>query len=320
MTLYVYDNEKNEFREHRLSLPCVLKETVRYLGAGLLAAVVIYLLAGLVFHSKDEKALRAENRYLAGHYDNMLEKSRLVDDVIYSLEMRDEEIYNSIFHTDPPLIDAISGDYDSAGGENYFSMEEDELIAGSQAALQTLLPSFSQIDREIRAIKDKFTDPDFQKKYFPSIIPLRNFTIPQTGASTGMRISPFFKTLQNHDGIDLMAPYGTEVVASASGKVVEVLCQAKGLGNMVVIDHGNGIRTVYAHLSEMKVSMYQTVEQGKVIGRVGSSGTSFAAALHYEVLKNGRAMDPVNYFFADLSPVLFNEMERLAATTGQSLD
>ena len=320
MALYVYDNEKNEFREHRLSLRNALKEAARYLGAGLLAAAAIYLLTGLVFQSKEEKALRAENRYLAGHYDAMLEKSRLVDDVIYSLEMRDEGIYNAIFHTDPPAIDAIAGDYDAADGENYFSMDEVGLVEDSQAALQTLLQSFSQIDREIRAIKDKFADQDFQKKYFPSIIPLRNFTIPQTGASTGMRISPFFKTLQSHNGIDLLAPYGTEVVASASGKVVEVLCQTKGLGNMVVIDHGNGIRTVYAHLSEMKVSMYQTVEQGKVIGRVGSSGTSFAAALHYEVLKDGRAMDPVNYFFADLSPALFHEMERLAATTGQSLD
>lgn len=318
MKLFVYDKQKNEFTEHRLSFGRALKEAARYLCTGLLAAALIYLLAGLVFQSKEERSLRAENRYLEGHYDNMLSKSRLVDDVIYSLEMRDGEIYNAIFHTDPPALE--TGNADQAQTENYFSMTEEDLILGSQSALEELAQPFAQIDREIRAIKDKFADEDFKKKYFPSIIPLRNFTIQQTGATTGLRISPFFKTLQSHNGIDLMAPYGTEVVAAASGRVVDVICQSKGLGNRVVIDHGNGICTVYAHLSEMNVKISQNVEQGKVIGKVGSSGTTFAAALHYEVLRNGRPMDPVNYFFADLSPALFHEMTRLAETTGQSLD
>lgn len=320
MALYVYDNEKNEFREHRLSLRNALKEAARYLGAGLLAAAAIYLLAGLVFQSKEEKALRAENRYLEEHHDAMLSKSRLVDDVILSLEMRDNGIYNAIFHTDPPAVDAIDGSVDTELTEDYFSMTETEFIEGARKALHELEQPFAQIDREIRAIKDKFADPDFKKNNFPSIIPLRNFTIQQTGATVGMRISPFFKTLQEHSGIDLLAPYGTEVVAAASGRVVDVISQSKGLGNRVVIDHGNGLRTVYAHLSETKVAINQTVEQGRVIGRVGSSGAAFAAALHYEVLRDGRAMDPVNYFFADLSPALFHEMTSLALTTGQSLD
>lgn len=320
MALYVYDKEKNEFKEHRLSLRHALKEAVRYLGAGILAAVVIYLLAGFLFQSKEEKALRAENRFLEEHYDSMLSKSRLVDDVIYSLEMRDNDIYNAIFHTDPPAVDAIAGAADTELTEDYFSMSEIELIEGARTALQGLEQPFAQIDREIRAIKDKFADPDFKKNNFPSIIPLRNFTIQQTGATVGMRISPFFKTLQEHSGIDLLAPYGTEVVAAASGRVVDVICQTKGLGNRVVIDHGNGLCTVYAHLSEMKVAINQTVEQGRVIGKVGSSGTAFAAALHYEVLRDGRAMDPVDYFYADLSPALFHEMTTLAHTTGQSLD
>ena len=318
MKQFIYDSEKNEFKAYRFSAGRALKEAARYLGAGLVVAAFIYLLAGLCFHSKEERALRAENRYLEEHYDNMLSKSDLVDDVILSLEMRDDQIYNSIFHTSPPSLDAGGADYGQS--ENYFNMTEEELIRGSKEALEALEQPFSQVDREIRAIKDKFADEDFKKKYFPSLIPLRNFTIQQTGATLGPRISPFFKTLKLHDGIDLMAPYGAEVVASASGKVVDVIYQSKGLGNRVVIDHGNGICTVYAHLSEIKVAISQNVEQGRVIGKVGNSGTTFASALHYEVIRNGRPVDPVNYFFADLSPALFHEMTSLAATTGQSLD
>ena len=110
------------------------------------------------------------------------------------------------------------------------------------------------------------------------------------------------------------------VVAPADGKVVDVLRQSKGLGNLVVIDHGDGLRTVYAHLSDIYVAINQKVSRGKVIGKVGSSGASFTASLHYEVRKEGRAMDPVNYFFASLSPSAYGEMLLVANTTGQSLD
>ena len=117
-----------------------------------------------------------------------------------------------------------------------------------------------------------------------------------------------------------MAPYGTDVTATAGGVVVEVLKQNKGLGNMVIIDHGDGFQTTYAHLSDIYVAINQKVKRGKVIGRVGNSGTSFSTSLHYEVRKSGRAVDPVNYFFANLSPSAYSDMLLLANTTGQSLD
>ena len=302
------------------SFKSILGSTFRYLSWALLAAVVFYALFSLIHTSDKERALADENAYLKEHYDNLLERSNLVDDVLDGLESRDSKIYNSIFDIDPPSAEALYGNDPEEQLERFYADSEQQLIDDSQAVLDELCLTAAQVDRQIRAITEQMEGENFSKNNFPSVIPLRNFTIAQTGATVGRKINPFFKSLSMHGGIDLMAPYGTEVLATADGKVVEVLRQGRGLGNMVIIDHGNGLKTVYAHLSDIYVAINQKVSRGKVIGKVGNSGASFASALHYEVRKQGRSVDPVNYFFGSLSPALSSEMLLIANTTGQSLD
>ena len=283
-------------------------------------ALLIYLAVSLVFTSGAEKALEEENAYLREHYESLLERTALVDDVLDGLEVRDENIYHNIFDIYPPSADALLGEDPEGSLERYYFYGEQELVEDSAAALETLEALSAQVDRQIKAIAIRMDSEEFSKNNFPSVIPLSNFTIAQTGATVGRKINPFFKSMSVHGGIDLMAPYGTEVTATADGKVVEVLRQGSGMGNMVIIDHGDGLRTVYAHLSDIYVAINQKVARGKVIGKVGSSGASFTNALHYEVRKNGRPVDPVNYFFGSLSPALYSEMLLVANTTGQSLD
>ena len=304
----------------RHSFISILKSTVSYLSWTLLVAAVIYGLFSLLYTSDKERAIAEENAYLKEHYDNLLERSNLVDDVLDGLEARDSKIYNSIFDIDPPSADALYGTDPEEQLESFYADSEQQLIDDSQAVLDELCLTAAQVDRQIRAITEQMESENFSKNNFPSVVPLRNFTIAQTGATVGRKINPFFKSMSMHGGIDLMAPYGTEVLATADGKVVEVLRQGRGLGNMVIIDHGNGLKTVYAHLSDIYVAINQKVTRGKVIGKVGNSGASFASALHYEVRKQGRAVDPVNYFFGSLSPALSSEMLLIANTTGQSLD
>ena len=293
---------------------------MRYLLWGLLVALVLYGIYELVYTGKQDRALKQENEYLQEHYDNLLERNLLVDDVIKGLQERDNQIYHNIFNVDPPSEEGLLGGGDEEALEKYFEADEEQLIASSHEALEELARTASQIERQIKSINDCLEDKDFNKENFPSVIPLENLTIARTGATTGKKINPFFKTFASHTGIDLMAPYGTDVIATGGGVVVEVLKQNKGLGNMVIIDHGDGLRTTYAHLSDIYVAINQRVKRGKVIGRVGNSGTSFSTSLHYEVRKGGRALDPVNYFFANLSPSAYSDMLLLANTTGQSLD
>lgn len=293
---------------------------MRYLLWGLLVALVLYGVYELVYTGNQDRALRQENEYLQEHYDNLLERSYLVDDVIKGLQARDNQIYHNIFNVDPPSEEGLFATGDEEELEKYFAAGEEQLIESSHEALEDLAHTASQVERQIKAINDCLGDKNFNKENFPSVIPLENLTIARTGATTGKKINPFFKTFASHSGIDLMAPYGTDVIATGGGVVVEVLKQNKGLGNMVIIDHGEGFQTTYAHLSDIYVAINQRVKRGKVIGRVGNSGTSFSTSLHYEVRKSGRAVDPVNYFFANLSPLAYSDMLLLANTTGQSLD
>ena len=293
---------------------------LRYLLSGLLVALLLYVIYELVYTDRQDRALIEENEYLQGHYDNLLERNLLVDDVIKGLQARDNQIYHNIFNVDPPSAEGFLGGGDEEKLEKYFAADEKHLIESSHEALEELARTAGQVERQIRAINDCLDDKKFKKENFPSVIPLEMLTIARTGATTGKKINPFFKTFASHTGIDLMAPYGTDVIATGGGVVVEVLRQSKGLGNLVTIDHGDGLCTTYAHLSEIFVAINQKVSRGKVIGKVGNSGTSFSTSLHYEVRKDGRAVDPVNYFFAYLSPSAYSDMLILANTTGQSLD
>ena len=318
--LFVFNPKTKSFDEHKPSPGKVLVSVLRYLAGGVAAAVVFYTLFALVYSNRREKALQEENAYLREHYATLLERSDMVDDVIEGLQARDGKIYKGIFDANPPDFDALFTDDSPEMLEKYYSAGEASLIEESKQRLERLDVSAAQVDRLISAIGDRMADEKFSQKNFPSVIPLRNFTLAATGATVGKKMNPFYKSMGQHNGIDLMAPYGTEVIATADGQVVEVLRQGKGLGNLVVIDHGAGLRTVYAHLSDIYVAINQKVSRGRVIGKVGSSGASFTASLHYEVRKEGRAMDPVNYFFASLSPSTYGEMLLVANTTGQSLD
>ena len=298
----------------------IIGKIAAYLGAGLLAAAVIYLALSLVVTTSGERALEEENAYLLEHYESLMERTALVDDVLDGLELRDGDIYHNIFDIYPPSAESLLGQNPEGELDRYYSLGEQQLIEDSAVALEDMCTLSAQVDRQIRAIGEQLAGETFEKNNFPSVIPLRNFTIAATGATVGRKINPFFKSMSVHGGIDLLAPYGTDVLATAGGRVVEVLRQGSGMGNMVIIDHGNGLKTVYAHLSEIYVAINQKVARGKTIGKVGNSGAAMTTALHYEVRKNGRPVDPVNYFFGSLSPALYSEMLLVANTTGQSLD
>jgi murein DD-endopeptidase MepM/ murein hydrolase activator NlpD len=154
----------------------------------------------------------------------------------------------------------------------------------------------------------------------PMTSPLEDFSFAQTGASIGSKVNPFYKVEMQHDGLDLIAPSGKPVLAAADGVVKEVVRSRKGHGNMVVIDHENGYYTKYAHLSEIRTAKGRRVSRGTEIGHVGMSGNSFAPHLHYEVLKDTVALDPVNHMFASVTPEEYINMMILSVSTGQSMD
>ena len=154
----------------------------------------------------------------------------------------------------------------------------------------------------------------------PMTNPLEGFSFAQTGASVGDKINPFYKVSIRHNGLDLIAPAGEPVYASADGTVRNIIRSRKGLGNVVEIDHGNGYVTRYAHLADIEVSKGRKLKKGARIGYVGVSGNSFAPHLHYEIIRDTLVMDPVHHLFASVSPEEYTNILIMAVSTGQSMD
>lgn len=320
MKKYHFNKESKSFEEVTPSAGRIVLTVLKFCLYGILAAVVMYLVLALLFSTEHEKKLSLENEYLEEEYGKMSEKVDLLDDVIKNLELRDKEIYNDIFGMDPPSVGAFVSTDTVASDEFLASLSDGDLAAFSGRETDRLDERISNVNRQLKAIFLALGEEGLKPTSLPSTLPVENFKLAQTGATVGMKINPFYKTLRRHGGFDIIAAVGTQVKATADGVVTKVDKASKGMGNSVTIDHRNGIQTTYGHLSEIYVRQGQNLKQGDVIARVGTSGNTFSGGLHYEVVRQGRSVDPVNYFFADLSPAVYRDMVVISSYTGQSID
>jgi len=321
MRHFVFDKEHMKFRPRKMGAKGYLLTALKYLMMSFMIAMVCYILMAVVFSTDDEKKLLAENRRLKEECGQLEQKMQLVDQVVDNLSVRDHSIYREIFNSEIPVL-AGDGTPDSLYVD-WTRMDEysdKELVHNTAKTARSLEYSANKVSYWIAVANQALASKVVKPTAIPSIVPIPNFKTLQTGASVGKRVNPFFKTMKEHSGIDLMAPVGTEVICTADGVVTDVVKSGKGLGNCIEVTHEGGFVTKYAHLSEMKVSKGKTVRQGDEIGKVGLSGTSFAACLHYEIWKNGKCQDPANYFFAELNPVTYSETMNVGQTTGQSMD
>ncbi len=276
-------------------------------------AVVSYLVVAIFFSTDTERRLRQENRMYSKIYPEMVEKEELLSDVVTGLEVRDNEIYKGIFHTEVPTLDKAT-----PVDPLIVNVKDDDIVMMTKKRLDRLEVLAAGVEENFRAISSRSEVEGFVMP--PMRLPLRDFNYTNTGASTGTKINPFYKIPAEHHGIDLIVPTGTPVYASGEGVVTDIQRSAKGMGKLVEITHEGGYVTRYAHLDEILVGKGAMVDEDTVIGKSGTSGTSFAPHLHYEVIRDGRNVDPMNYFFSSLSPYEYAGMMLIAATSGQSMD
>ena len=245
----------------------------------------------------------------------MAKKEMLLADVVEGLKAKDDKIYEEIFNTAAPDMDRFSS-LDFLMGLD--SIPDSDIVLNSAGRLDVLERSAAKVEDNFTKVMEAIADKKFVMP--PMSNPMRDFTFAQTGASTGDKINPFYKVPMKHNGLDLIAPAGEPVYVTADGVVKEVIKSRKGLGNVVVVDHGNGYITRYAHLADIEVRKGRKLKRGARIGYVGMSGNSFAPHLHYEVQRDTVVLDPVNHFFASVTPEEYMNMLIMSVTTGQSMD
>lgn len=312
---YFLDKNDIKVKKKRTSPWVVLRKTLVFILATMSAAVIYYIIFALIFSTGEEQKLKNENRFYSQEYPELARKEALLSDVIEGLQLKDDRIYEEIFKTAAPNVDPMESVDFLAGLDTLPDMD---LVKYTDRKLGKLSEAGSRVDENFEAIMKAVTDSGFVMP--PMHNPLKDFSFAQTGASVGYKINPFYKVEIQHNGLDMIASSGVPVYASADGVVSNVTRSRKGLGNVVEIDHGNGYKTRYAHLSDVVAVKGRKVKRGTHIGNVGMSGSSFAPHLHYEVVRDTVALDPVNHLFATVTPEEYMNILVMSITTGQSMD
>ena len=312
---YIFDKDNIRFSKKKTSVWAVIRKILMFFVASVSMAVLYYVIFALVFSTEEEKALRQENRMYERQYPELQRKEELLADVVEGLRVRDDAIYEEIFHTSAPDVEPLASIGFLAG---YDSIPDIDIVLYSAEKLDNISRSADRVEENFRRISEIIGAEDYVLP--PMTNPLKEYSFAQTGASTGSRINPFYKVPVQHNGLDMIAPSGEPVYAAADGVVKNVTHSRKGLGNVVEIDHGNGYVTRYAHLADIEAKKGRKIKRGARIGYVGVSGNSFAPHLHYEVLKDGEILDPMNHMFASVTPEEYVNMLVMSVTTGQSMD
>lgn len=312
---YIFDKNEFRFRKARVSVWAVVRKVLTFLVASLSMAVLYYVLFALVFSTDEERRLRQENRMYEMEFPVLEEKERMLTEIVEGLQVRDDKIYEEIFHAPAPNMDPGSS-LDYLVGLD--SIPDGDIVRRSADRLDVLNSKAHTIEENFRSVISKVQSEGFVMP--PMTNPLKGVSFAQVGASTGDRVNPFYKVKMMHGGLDLIASDGEPVYAAADGVVKSVVKSRKGLGNVVEIEHGGGYVTRYAHLADIEVSKGRKVRRGTRVGYVGMSGNSFAPHLHYEVVRDTVVLDPIHNFFASVTPDEYVNMLIMSASTGQSMD
>ena len=289
-----------------------------FVGMGLGAGFFLILL--LVFGSPSEKDLRTENSRLTSQYHIL--STRLDDalEVMQQLQQRDDNLYRVIMQADPVSEGLRRPNYaQTARYEELSNKSNSRIIVETTAKLDALERELYMQSKSFDEVVELCKQNEEMLECIPAIQPVANKDLKKTASGYGMRIDPIYKTAKFHSGMDFSANKGTPVYATGNGVVTKAGWE--GLyGNCIIIDHGFGYETKYAHLSKTDVKRGQKVVRGQTIGRVGSTGKSTGPHLHYEVHVKGRVVNPVNYYFMDLSAEDYDKMIEIASNQGKVFD
>lgn len=289
-----------------------------FIGMGLGAASFILLL--WIFGSPSEKELRIENSRLVAQYNVLSRRLDQALGVMKDIQQRDDNLYRVVLQADPIADVVRKAGY---GGTNRY--EELMDMANSDLVVNTT-QKMDMLDRQLYIQSQSFDEVvalckehDDMLKCIPAIQPVSNKELKHTASGYGMRIDPIYKTAKFHEGMDFSANIGTPIYATGNGTVTKAGWQS-GYGKVVIINHGYGYETLYAHMNDIDVRVGQKVIRGEVIGKVGNTGKSTGPHLHYEVHVKGKVVNPVNYYFMDLNADDYDRMIQLAANHGKVFD
>jgi len=318
---YRFNPDSLSFDKVKLGFRAVLLRSLAYLVGSLIVAVVYYVIFAAFFDSPKEKALLREIDQLTLQYEIIHREMDNLNRVVGQLEEKDDNLYRTIFEAEPiPVTQRESG----VGGINRYKDLEgynnSNIVIETTKKLDNLKKKIVVQSKSYEELYDLARRKEEMLESIPAIMPISNKDLTRTASGFGPRVHPIYKIIKFHAGMDFTAPTGSEIYVTGNGTIEAVNSSARGLGKHIIVDHGFGYKSIYAHLDDFNVRRGQKVERGDVIGFVGNTGTSVAPHLHYEIKLNGKNIDPVNYYMNDLTAAEYDKMIEIVSKTGQSFD
>lgn len=318
---YYYDSETLTYRPLKKDSKKHVKNTFVFLFAAAFFGFATILIAEQFFESPREKALNRELQNLDLQYSLLNKKMAEAEEVLANVENRDNGIYRLYFEANPIPEEQRKQGF---GGVNrykkYEGFENSEMIISTNKRIDVLQKRIIIQSKSLDEITALAKDKEKFLARIPAIQPIKNEDLTRMASGYGYRSDPFTKIRKFHYGMDFTAPRGTPIYASGDGVIERADSRSSGYGRHIRIDHGYGYVSLYAHLYKYNVNVGQKVRRGDLIGYVGSSGRSVGPHLHYEVFRDNIRINPLNFYYGNLSTEEFNRLLTIASLENQSLD
>jgi len=318
---YYYDTKTLSYKRIKLSKLNKIRNLFYFLIGSAFTGLIMVIIFFQFFDSPKEKILNREIKQLSTQYNVVQNKLNQVELVLDDIQHRDDNIYRIIFEADPIPKSIRKAGY---GGVNRYKdltgYNNSELIISTANKIDQITKQLYIQSKSFDEITELAKNKKDMLAAIPAIQPVSNKDLSRMASGYGYRIHPIYKTKKLHAGMDFSAKTGTPIYATGDGKIIKVKRSRRGHGNHVIIDHGFGYKTLYAHMSKYTVKKGQKVNRGDIIGYVGNTGMSTAPHLHYEVHKNGKKINPVNFYYNDLTPEQYEKMLEISSQNNQSFD
>lgn len=319
-TKYYYNSRTLKYEKVKRSSKKIALRVLGFVTSSFAFALFLLYIGFTFIDSPNEKQLKREVNQMALHYDILQDRLAQLESALGNMQERDDNIYRVIFEAEPIDSDIRKAGF---GGVNRYRNLEDYVHADLMTETAKKLDYISRALYVQSKSYDELTEMAMSKAEMmasiPAIQPVDNRKLRGAVSGFGLRIHPVHKIRMMHSGLDFTAPIGTPVYATGNG-VIESAGYDGGYGLRVMIDHGYSYKTLYGHMSKAAVRAGQRVKRGDLIGYVGNTGTSTGPHLHYEVHKNGKAVNPVNFIFSDLTPTEYLAILDAASQENQSFD
>lgn len=318
---YYYDTETCKYETLKKSTANIIMDGLLYTSLIMIGAVCILVIYLSYYDSPNEKLLRKSNEKLVFRLQILDKEMGQMDQLLSKLQTKDDKVYRTIFEQDP--IASSIRNAGIGGSRRYKSLVEQNLE--NEEFLLKALTKFDQLKRQMyiqtKSYDELLSLAKRQHMLLASIPAITPISLKQSYLSSGfgMRFHPIHKRKKMHTGIDFGARTGTPIYATGAGKVTKVSTRFTGAGKNIEIDHGFGFKTKYFHLSEFNVKVGQKVKRGELIAYSGNTGTSSGPHLHYEVVKNRKKVNPIHYFYRDITDKEFEQLVKLASIENSSM-